>query len=62
MNSDIDLIRLLKLRMLTSAVAAQFERTLRYYLSNLSAMLHPRALLGDLIRFEKSAVKDQDAA
>ncbi len=61
MNSDIDLLRLLKLRMLTSALAGHFERTLRDHLSNLAVMLHPRALLGDLIRFEKSAVKDQDA-
>src|SRR5512134_727968 len=62
MEPGFDLNRLLKLRALTTALAGYLERTAREHLTNLSAMLQPRAMLGDLIRFEKAAVKSQDDA
>jgi hypothetical protein len=62
MDSGFDLNRLLKLRALTTALADYLERTAREHLASLSALLQPRALLGDLVRFEKAAVKGQDEA
>ena len=62
MTQDLDIARLLELRRLTTALAGFFNRLLQEYLANLAPMLQPRSLLGDLVRFEKCAVKDQDVA
>lgn len=62
MNQDFDISKLLQLRTLTSALADFFARQVRDYLSNLTSLLQPRSLLGEHIRYEKSAVKGQDAA
>ncbi len=62
MSTDFDIARLLELRKLTTALARIFSRQLEEYLASLAPLLQPRALLGDLVRFEKCPVKDQDVA
>ena len=58
----MDLARLLTLRTLTNALSEYFANRARDYLANLSQLLQPRVLLGDLVRYEKCAVKGQDVA
>jgi hypothetical protein len=58
----MDLSRLLALRTLTNALAEHFAGQARDYLANLGQLFQPRILLGDLIRYEKCAVKGQEAA
>jgi len=62
MSTDFDIARLLELRKLTTALAGFFSRQLQEHLASLAPLLQPRTLLGDLIRFEKCSVKDQDVA
>ncbi len=62
MDAGFDFNRMMLLRGLTTALARHFEQTARQHLANLAALLHPRMLLGDLIRQEKAFAKDQDAA
>ncbi|MBL8473005.1 MAG: hypothetical protein KF778_07305 [Rhodocyclaceae bacterium] len=62
MNQDFDISKLLQLRTLTSALADFFARQVRDYLASLTPLLQPRILLGEHVRYEKSAVKGQDTA
>lgn len=62
MEKDIDIARLITLRKLTTALAERFSKLVREHLANLAPLLQPRSLLGDLVQFEKCAVKTQDAA
>jgi hypothetical protein len=58
----MDIARVIALRKLTTALAEHFVGLIREYLTNLAPMLQPRSLLGDLVRYEKCAVKNQDNA
>jgi hypothetical protein len=62
MNQNLDIAKLLSLRTVTTAVAEYLGRLLREHIANLAPLLHPRSLLGDLIRYEKCGIKQQDVA
>src|SRR5262245_50916181 len=62
MDQNFEIARLLALRTLTTALAENFTRQARAHLANLAPLFQPRSLLGDLIRYEESPVRTQDAA
>ena len=62
MDQQFDIPRLITLRKLTSALSDHFGKQLSEYLKHLAPLLHPRTLLGELIRGEKLSAKGQDLA
>jgi hypothetical protein len=62
MDQAFDISRLLALRSLTTPLAELFAQQARDHLANLAPLLSPRALLGDLILGEKTAVKGSNVA
>ena len=62
MDQQFDIPRLITLRKLTSALSDHFAKQVAEYLSHLAPLLHPRTILGELIRGEKLSVRGQDLA